>query len=120
MQHSSAIQLSGMIFISTFAVNLPLWILAAVKSYRSKKFIYTCPFVPVTVWIMLTIAGIGAQSISNIIEIPVINLTTLLTCSTLLFHKQFYVWAGRQKAILITVFVIFTLFMRLFTPIITE
>ena len=44
MQHSSAIQLLVMIFISTFVVNLPLWILAAViiKAILIKRNLSTC------------------------------------------------------------------------------
>jgi len=112
------LELTGVIFETTILINLPLWIIGIIKKYNIKNYIYYCPFIPAAFWTLLVMAGTKSQNLLNIIEIPVINIFTMLTCTTLIFIRPQTFNSSKQKKILIVIFLIFTILIRILMPLI--
>jgi len=113
------LEIIGMIAITTSLLSIPFWITAKIKN-KSNSFNFWCPFVPVIFWIVLTATGIGAQSISNFIEILIINIVTLIICTTALFLPLNPLVAKKGRVIILITLILFTTLLRLIMPIIPE
>jgi hypothetical protein len=113
------LEIIGMIVITTSLLSIPFWITAKLKK-RSNNFNFWCPFVPVSFWVILTAAGVGAQSLSNFIEILVINIFTLITCTSVLILHFWSLRSRKGKVFTLIILLLFTILIRLFMPIIPE
>ena len=112
-------QFIALALLSTAILNSPFWIIAKVKKQFS-LFNFLCPFTPVIFWFLLTASGFGAQSISNIIEIPILNILTVSVCTVLIFVQPDLLLSKKKRYLILSAFIVLTFLLRAFMPVIPE
>ena len=115
--HNYLFQLIIITLLATVLIHIPIWVLAQSKNvFKRIDIIYT--FIPSVVWLILTALGIGSLSMTNVFEIPIVILFTVLTYVFLYFSHFESLRTGRGRAILISILVIFIVLLRTLTPVI--
>ena len=98
---------------------IPIWVLALSKS-KLKPFDFIFPFLPLFFWFIISAVGIGAQNISNLIEIPIIIFFTLIGSILTMFSPYTFLRSKKGSLLILSTLIIFVLLLRVFMPAISE
>ena len=107
------------VLLSTILFSLPVWF-TAFRRKAVSGFVFYFPFIPVITWMILVYLNIGAQSLSNFIEIIIINILTLLVLIAVLLKNRQSLFSLKIKFTLTLLFLIFVIGLRLLMPVIPE
>lgn len=103
------------VYILVFIILL----LIAKKIDKFTKIDMLLPFIPLLVWVGLTAINIGSQSLSNLIEVPIFMIASLV----LYIIKMFFpvTWNHKLISNIILIFaIVLVASLRLFFPVIPE
>lgn len=108
--------------ITFFATLLmvPGWLLAR-KWHSQSLWFLGMPLVGITLWVLLSILGIGAQSLANLVEVFVVAISAVMAAylKFLVFDRQASMSALGVR-IALAIVVIVTLSLRLCMPLLPE
>ncbi len=114
MDHYLA-QLIIITIIATLLIHIPTWVLALNKKVF-KKIDFVLTFIPSVTWLIFTAAGIGSMSMTNIFEIPLVIMFTLLAW-VYIYFSHFPSLSSLTSRYTITVFLVLAVILiRIFAP----
>jgi len=112
-------QVVSIIMIATVLLYIPIWVIALSRNVL-KPFDFICPFIPVFLWLTLTIAGIGPKDTTNLIEIPFIMFITLLACIHMIFSPFSKLRTQKGTVIIVSILSVIAVITRLYMHIINN
>ncbi len=78
------------LFVLAAVISLPAWSYA--RRHQGASWLLLTLAVPATlVWVLLTGAGVGAQSLSNLVEMLVLLLLSVVSCYVQVFVLDRYI-----------------------------
>jgi hypothetical protein len=104
---------SAIIMSATLLLYIPIWAIALNRN-KLKIFDFICPFIPISVWLIMTAAGIGQQTHANLIEIPLIMIITFLGCAHMMFSPYDRIRTLKGKLLVLTIVTIIASLLRLY------
>ena len=108
------------LFILAAALSLPAWWYA--RRHQGASWLLLTLAVPATlVWVLLTGAGVGAQSLSNLIEVLALLILSVVACYAQVFVlDRFYAKPPRTSAWLAGGLALVAVVLRLSMPVLPE
>ncbi len=113
MNEQFIFQVVSIIMIATVLLYIPIWVIALSRNIL-KPFDFICPFIPVSIWLILTIAGVGPKDTANLIEIPLIMFVTLLACIHMMFSPFSKLRTQKGTVIIVTILSAIAVLTRLY------
>jgi hypothetical protein len=104
---------AAIIMSATLLLYIPIWAVALSKN-KLKIFDFICPFIPILVWFIMTASGIGPQERANLIEIPLIMLTTFLGCAHMMFSPYDRIRTLKGKLLVLVIVTIIAVILRIY------
>jgi hypothetical protein len=106
-------QVVTIIMIATVLLYIPISVIALTKKVL-KPLDFICPFITVSIWLALTVAGVGPKDTANLIEIPLIMFITLLACIHMMFSPFSKLRTQKGTIIIVTILSVIALLTRLY------
>ncbi len=113
--HAYLAQLIVITIIATALIHIPIWVIAISKKVL-KPVDFACPFIPAIIWLILTAFGIGSVSMTNVFEIPIVMLITVLACVILYFGHFDSLRTKNGRTLILVFLLIFVFLLRIFMP----
>ena len=104
---------SAIIMSATLLLYIPIWAIALNKN-KLKIFDFICPFIPISVWFIMTAVGIGPQEYANLIEIPLIMLITFLGCAHMMFSPYDRIRTFKGKMLVLVIVTTIAAILRIY------
>ena len=101
--------------IATLLIHIPVWVLALNKKVL-KKIDFALTFIPSVTWLIFTTVGIGSMSMTNIFEVPLIILITLLAWVYIYFSHFPSLRSLYSRYIITALLVMAVILIRVFAP----
>ncbi len=113
------LQANAIVLIATLLLYIPIWVIALNKK-RLIAFDFVFPFIPVLLWLILTMVGIGSRDPANLIEIPIILFLTLAAHLHMIFSPYSLLRTKRGTTIILSILLVVTLLLRVFMPVYSD
>jgi len=104
---------SAIIMSATLLLYIPIWAIALNRN-KLKIFDFICPFIPISVWFIMTAAGVGPKAHSNLIEIPLIMIITFFGCAHMMFSPYDRVRTLKGKLIVLSIVTTIAVILRIY------
>lgn len=111
--------MSGMLVIIGMLLILPVWI--NVRSGGVGYAVFATPVFAVTSWFALVVQGYGAQSLANLVELPLVLAFSVFAAYVALWvGVKKLTWRDRSVYIAFVVVILFVVTVRTLMPVIPE